>query len=123
MESEQATASVPQFWQDIEKARTHQDPTERLTELLRGRTPAELAAFDESFRATLGRAYNWNLWGAAHIALDGCSEDGFEYFRTWLIMQGQHFFERVLRELGEGWDFDDVDQMSVRYPRLTTLFE
>ena len=28
----------------------------------------------------------------------GCGDDSFDYFRSWLIMQGKDTFERVLRE-------------------------
>ena len=28
----------------------------------------------------------------------GCSDDGFEYFRGWLVAQGREYFERALGE-------------------------
>jgi hypothetical protein len=28
-------------------------------------------------------------WGAAYLANGGCSDDGFDYFRGWLIGQGR----------------------------------
>jgi hypothetical protein len=43
-------------------------------------------------------SYRWDLWGAAYLLNGGCSDDGFEYFRGWLIAQGHEVFERVLED-------------------------
>jgi hypothetical protein len=56
----------------------------------------ELSAFDTLFDQKLSRAYQWNLWGAAYLINDGCSDDGFVYFRAWLIMQGRDVYEKAL---------------------------
>jgi hypothetical protein len=34
------------------------------------------------------------LWAAAYLINGGCSDDGFEYFRCWLIAQGRQVFEQ-----------------------------
>ncbi|WP_424213721.1 DUF4240 domain-containing protein [Streptomyces sp. BI20] len=44
----------------------------------------------------LARSYRTPLWGAAYLVNGGCSDDGFEYFRGWLIAQGRAMFERVV---------------------------
>ena len=34
------------------------------------------------------------MWGADSLIMDGlCSADGFWYFQTWLIGQGQHWYQ------------------------------
>lgn len=33
-----------------------------------------------------------------YIINGGCSDDGFDYFRGWLVAQGKDFFEQVLQE-------------------------
>ena len=38
------------------------------------------------------------LWAAAYFINGGSSDDGFEYFRGWLISQGQHVFLRALAD-------------------------
>jgi hypothetical protein len=53
-------------------------------------------AFDRLFRERLAEAYRWDLWGVATIVNGGCSDDGFEYFRCWLIGQGRAYFEAAL---------------------------
>src|SRR6185369_16521467 len=49
-------------------------------------------------RELLAAAYRWDLWAAAYIVNGGCSDDGFEYFRAWLISQGQRFYEKCLAD-------------------------
>ncbi|OSP39974.1 hypothetical protein B7767_28795 [Streptomyces sp. 13-12-16] len=38
------------------------------------------------------------LWAAAYVINGGCSDDGFDYFRGWLIAQGRETFERVVAD-------------------------
>jgi hypothetical protein len=46
----------------------------------------------------MGRAYRWDLWGAAYIIQGGCSDDAFEYFRSTLISLGRDTFERAVAD-------------------------
>ena len=43
--------------------------------------------------------YNWDLWALAYIAQGGCSDDAFEGFRAWLILQGREIFELALTDI------------------------
>jgi hypothetical protein len=43
-------------------------------------------------------SYSWNLWGAAYLMNGGCSDDGFDYFRAWLLAQGRDTFEKALAD-------------------------
>ena len=58
----------------------------------------------------LAEAYHWDLWGAAYLINGGCSDDGFEYFRRWLVLQGRDVFQAAvsnpdtLAEVAEGLD-------------------
>lgn len=56
----------------------------------------EIEAFEAEFATQMERSYAWDLWGAAFVAHGGVSDDGFEYFRCWLISKGQDVFESVL---------------------------
>ncbi|WP_342210876.1 LysR family transcriptional regulator [Streptomyces sp. DH-12] len=40
------------------------------------------------------------LWAAAYVINGGCSDDGFDYFRGWLIAQGREVFERAVARPG-----------------------
>lgn len=58
--------------------------------------PNELEAFEAAFQRQMARSYSWDLWGAAWLIHDGGeSDDGFEYFRRWLISKGRRVFEHV----------------------------
>lgn len=56
----------------------------------------EIVAFEAAFQRQVNRAYTWDLWGAGYVAHGGMSDDGFEYFRRWLISKGRGVYERVL---------------------------
>jgi Protein of unknown function (DUF4240) len=77
-----------------------EDDTARQTSLLETRLrhlpPSQIAEF-ESIRHRLDeRAYTWNLWGAAYVIEDGCSDDCFRDFRAYLISLGQGPYAKAL---------------------------
>lgn len=91
------------FWELCEKhlARGRGDDEERVERLvaaLEKLPPKEIAAFQRLFDQAMDRAYRWDLWGAAYVILGGCSDDGFEYFRAWLISRGRSVYEAALAE-------------------------
>lgn len=61
-------------------------------------SPNEIVAFEGRLSSQLDRSYTWGLWGAAYVAHGGASDDGFEYFRLWLISKGSDVFEAVLKD-------------------------
>jgi hypothetical protein len=61
------------------------------------RLPEEdIRDFDRRFQALLGEAYTVDLWGAAYVINGGCSDDGFYYFRCWLIGMGKKVYEAAV---------------------------
>ena len=56
----------------------------------------EIEAYEVAFEEQLTRSYSWDLWGAAYVVHGGASDDGFEYFRCWLISKGRAVFEKVM---------------------------
>ncbi|MFN8075371.1 MAG: DUF4240 domain-containing protein [Kineosporiaceae bacterium] len=99
------------FWGLIESARTEvgdsveraDDIAETLVSRLAGLSVEELVGFDTHVFRLLVESYRWDLWGAAYLINGGCSDDGFDYFRGWLIAQGR-----------EAWDaaLDDPDSLA-----------
>jgi hypothetical protein len=94
---------VTQFWQLIETACAATAPdtgavVDALRLALRQLPPEEIVAFDSLLWEQLARSYQWDLWAAAYVVNGGCSDDGFDYFRGWLIAQGQVVFESALRD-------------------------
>jgi hypothetical protein len=77
------------------------DPDAMAVELdrrIRERPAGEIVALAAAERALMAESYRWDLWGAAYLINGGCSDDGFEYFRAWLIAQGRQVFEAALRD-------------------------
>src|SRR5262245_4191873 len=108
-----------EFWEHI-RATRRTDPeahAERLAKRLAKLPVKEILAFDHLWDQQLRRAYRWNLWGAAYLINGGCSDDGFDYFRRWLILQGREVFEAAVKkpdtlaELVSG-DADEVEHES-----------
>ena len=90
------------FWQIIERAATAADDrdahVEALRAALRELSLDEIIAFEVAFRRYLNAAYTWDLWGAAYVVHGGCSDDGFEYFRRWLVTRGRTVYEAALAD-------------------------
>lgn len=57
-----------------------------------------IQAFQRRYDSLIGRANRWDLWGAAYLMNGGCSDDGFLYFRAWLISEGRAIFEEALSD-------------------------
>lgn len=89
-----------QFWGIIERAAQFDDDPEAhmeaLSELLRELPLEDIIAFEVEFRRYLNDAYTWELCGAASLANSGTSDDGFEYFRRWLVSKGRAVYEAAL---------------------------
>ena len=89
------------FWAAIAPAAQVQGAEARNAALAAALSPLDedaLQAFYADFDRTLTRAYRSDLWAAAYAAMGGCSDDGFEYFRCWLISEGRETFEAVLAD-------------------------
>lgn len=90
-----------QFWSIIESGgpQVLDDPDAQLAavraQLLR-LTPEQIVEFSCVFNRKLEDAYDWNLWGAGWLINGGCSDDGFVYFRCWLISRGKAVYEAAL---------------------------
>jgi hypothetical protein len=98
------------FWELIELASSPEDLHRRLAEL----PEAEFADFEVHHEQVFVDSYDWSLWGAAYIIDGGCSDDGFDYFRAYLISLGRAVFDDALAnpdslaavslEDAEGWE-------------------
>jgi hypothetical protein len=56
----------------------------------------DIVDFQEVFDQLHRQAYRWDLWAAAYLINGGCSDGGFEYFRPWLMAQGQHVWNAAV---------------------------
>jgi len=89
------------FWRLIEEAAFGSHPREQAETIqaeLTKRSAEEILDFERHMTELLESSYTWDLWGAAYLIRGGCSDDGFDYFRGWLILQGRVVFEKALAE-------------------------
>jgi hypothetical protein len=87
--------------------------------------PTIVLGFQAAFNRLHAKSYIEKLWGAAYVMNGGCSDDGFDYFRGWLIAQGRATFEAALADpdslaghIGEpnadGYEFEDMLSIAAR---------
>jgi len=105
-----------EFWDLVDRNRNENaDETARAVEVALTALPEnEIRSFQEHLRDRMAESYDWRLWGATYLALGGCSDDGFDYFREWLIAQGRATFERAL---------DDPDSLADIAPAISETEE
>lgn len=93
-----------QFWNIIAQSRNqaHNDcesQTARITDILKQYESVEIVNFRHIFDQKMVQSYLSHLWAIAYVAMGGCSDDGFDYFRAWLIGQGQNVFEQAIADI------------------------
>ncbi|MFD3699907.1 DUF4240 domain-containing protein [Streptomyces sp. NPDC058646] len=89
------------FWKLIETAREQVEAdqvAERAAMLLSALPVTEVAAAQQVLWDLLAESYSSPLWAAAYLINGGCSDDGFDYFRGWLLTQGREVFEAALAD-------------------------
>jgi hypothetical protein len=95
--------SPTDLWSLIESAQLQaEDDGEEFAELmdeaLAELDTSELLNVTATFTDALRTANRWDLWGAAYIMNGGCSDDGFLYWRCWLVAQGRKKFELAIAD-------------------------
>jgi len=93
---------VESFWKLIAKSREAANGDARkqsdlLTEELAKLSAEEIVSFQTIFYDLKDKAYIGNLWDAATVMMDGCSDSGFEEFREWLVGRGKLAYENALK--------------------------
>ena len=106
--------TIDEFWQFVDAAKdaAGSDPDARvgaLQSVLGNLNADELQSFQNHYDQQIRVSYRWDLWAAAYIMKGGCSDDGFRYFRDWLISEGRSVFERALKDPDSLADLPHVD--------------
>jgi len=91
------------FWRHIASVKHSascdcMEQVDMLARRLANQPTHDIIAFDRRLDELRAQAYRWNLWSAASLINGECSDDGFEYFRGWLILQGEIVFSRALED-------------------------
>ena len=96
------------FWELIHESRRDFDPRlrdgnmdrqrARLERLLAELPTEDVLKFNARMAAVFDLADRRDLWAAADQIASGCSDDGFDYFRYWLISMGRRVYEDALAD-------------------------
>ena len=90
------------FWAVISRATADRpaspaDVAKRAAADLAGRDPEEIVAWGRHLDKVMVASGTQDLWAAAYLINGGCSEEGFDSFRGWLIAHGRDAVARSVR--------------------------
>lgn len=87
------------YWSIIAKSlkqTNNQDAQEQfLIKEIGNLTPIQMIGFRLRTDKLLYDTYNSEMWCAGYIMNGGCSDDGFEYFRNWVISRGKETYYKA----------------------------
>jgi len=102
------------FWKiiarSLDESSDEQEQEEVLIDLIQKLTLKEMIGFRLRTDRLLYDTYNSSMWCAAYIINGGCSDDGFEYFRNWLISRGKDVFYKVKENPDNLIEYIEEDQ-------------
>ncbi len=79
----------------LEQTMNQDDQEQFLIKAIRNLTPNQMIGFRLRTDKLLYDTYNSEMWCAGYIMNDGCSDDGFEYFRNWVISRGKDTYYKA----------------------------
>ncbi|MBM2621699.1 DUF4240 domain-containing protein [Actinoplanes sp. LDG1-06] len=90
------------FWAVISRATAERpaspaDVAKRAAADLATRDPEEIVAWGRHLDKVMVASGTQDLWAAAYLINGGCSEDGFDSFRGWLIAHGRDAVARSVK--------------------------
>lgn len=108
------------FWalvqQSLNNTSSQEEQAEYLENQLEKLPPEEIIGFRLRTDKLLYETYTPEMWCAAYIMNGGCSDDGFEYFRNWIISRGKTVFydaksnpDSLISEVHEDMEYYDFE--------------
>lgn len=91
---------VELFWSvvDAAAASTAEEFLKQFTDRVMALKKPELRKCISQFAKLLRASNRCGLWGAAYLMNGGCSDDGFLYWRCWLLAQGRDVYESAMND-------------------------
>lgn len=91
------------FWAVIDRATADRpgspdEVAKRAVAELAALDPAEIEAWGRHLDKVMAASGKEDLWAAAYLINGGCSDDGFDNFRGWLIANGREVLARAVRD-------------------------
>ncbi len=121
------TLDEEKFWQivsaSLENSPNEEKQEEKLIDEIANLSPKEMIGFRLRTDKLLYDSYNAEMWCAGYIMNGGCSDDGFEYFRNWVISRGKKTYyeakenpDSLIKEVSD--DKDEYEFESFWYVAL-----
>ena len=91
------------FWAVIDRATADRpaspdEVAKRAAAELAQRDAADIVAWGRHLDKVMAASGKEDLWAAAYLINGGCSDEGFDHFRGWLIANGRDVLARAVRE-------------------------
>lgn len=83
------------YWKIIAESTKHTDRNEQyeyIKKRLKDLSPQEIIGFQLRTDKFMADTYTSELWCAGYVINGGCSDDGFDYFRGWIISRGKEVY-------------------------------
>jgi hypothetical protein len=87
-----------EFWALVDRSRKKRDQAGELERELAKLPPAEIVEFDAWFWTYYLALARKDVWAAVFAIRAGCSDDGFDYARAWLIGMGEAVVLATVRD-------------------------
>ncbi|MCP4137544.1 MAG: DUF4240 domain-containing protein [bacterium] len=89
------------FWglidESLSKTSTSEEQIEYLQKQMLSLEEEAIIGFHYQFDKVYFNSYTSELWATAYVACGGCSDDGFDYFRCWVISRGKDVYNNALK--------------------------
>jgi len=82
------------FWEILENSNKGKDLKAELSKL----SQDEIFGYKYWWDYFHAESYNQALWAVAYTVLGGCGDDGFDYFRFWLVTRGKDVYKKAIQE-------------------------
>ena len=100
-----------QFWAIVDQSRqSGKDQETELKIIMKSLSLEEIIGFSLRTDKLLRDAYTSELWCAGYLMNGGCSDDGFEYFRCWVIACGRDVYTKACANPDSLADLPGLDQ-------------
>lgn len=95
--------SEDEFWEIIDNSLVGakylaETQYQQLEQILKTKSLEELIGICYHSIELYRKAYTPELWAAPFIAMGGCGDDSFHYFRCWLVNRGKYVYYNALKD-------------------------
>ncbi len=101
------------FWELIVQARKNKASNAKFIENISNKliefSAKEIKNFYKIFLGYFEKLNHWDVWAFAFIYRNGCGDDEFDYFKSWVISMGPDMYNKILKLNIDKNDFQNLD--------------